>query len=102
LSAVKSFIAIGRTRQVRGNDRPFGIGRNTVRATGQRTINLYAAYRFAFGQRAPLPPGIGVFGGGGTAQVRTFDQGTVRYRVELTCRRKASRTGPTIWATAGR
>jgi hypothetical protein len=65
------------------NDRPAGAGRNTLRASGQATVNLYAAYQFAFGRRAPLPPGIGIFGGGGTAQVRTFDQGTARYRLQL-------------------
>jgi hypothetical protein len=65
------------------NDRPAGIGRNTLRATGQQTVNLFAAYQFAFGHMAPLPPGIGIFGGGGTAQVRAFDQGTKRYRLQL-------------------
>jgi len=65
------------------NDRPAGIGRNTLRASGQQTVNLYAAYQFAFGRMAPLPPGIGIFGGGGAAQVRTFDQGTARYPVQL-------------------
>jgi len=65
------------------NDRPAGIGRNTLRASGQQAINLYAAYQFAFGRMAPLPPGIGIFGGGGAAQVRTFDQGTARYRLQL-------------------
>jgi hypothetical protein len=65
------------------NDRPTGSGRNTLRATGQQTVNLFAAYQFAFGHMAPLPPGIGIFGGGGTAQVRTFDQGTKRYRLQL-------------------
>jgi hypothetical protein len=65
------------------NDRPAGVGRNTLRASGQTTVNAYFAYQFAFGRRAPLPPGIGIFGGGGTAQVRTFDQGTARYRLQL-------------------
>jgi len=65
------------------NDRPAGIGRNTLRASGQQAINLFAAYQFAFGRMAPLPPGIGIFGGGGAAQVRTFDQGTARYRLQL-------------------
>jgi hypothetical protein len=65
------------------NDRPTGIGRNTLRASGQQTVNLFAAYQFAFGRMAPLPPGIGIFGGGGAAQVRTFDQGTARYRLQL-------------------
>ena len=65
------------------NDRPAGVGRNTLRATGQTTVNLFAAYQFAFGRTAPLPPGIGIFGGGGAAQVRTFDQGNARYRLQL-------------------
>jgi hypothetical protein len=65
------------------NDRPAGVGRNTLRASTQATVNLFAAYQFAFGHRASLPPGIGVFGGGGAAQVRTFDQGNARYRLSL-------------------
>jgi hypothetical protein len=65
------------------NDRPAGVGRNTLRATAQTSVNMYVAYQFAFGHMAPLPPGIGVFGGGNAAQVRTFDQGTKRYRLQL-------------------
>jgi hypothetical protein len=65
------------------NDRPSGVGRNTLRADMQANINLLVGYQFAFGQTAPLPPGIGVFGGGNTAQVRTFDQGAARYRLSL-------------------
>jgi len=65
------------------NDRPLGIGRNTVRASGQTNVNMNVGYVFAFGRTAALPPGVGVFGGGGSAQVRTFDQGTARYRVQL-------------------
>ena len=66
------------------NDRPAGVGRNTVRASGQQTINLQVAYQFAFGRnRTALPPGIRVFGGGGAAEVRTFDQGNARYRLQL-------------------
>ena len=65
------------------NDRPSGVGRNTLRATGQETVNLFVAYQFAFGRMAPLPPGIGVFGGGNSTQVRTFDQGTARYRLQF-------------------
>jgi hypothetical protein len=63
------------------NDRPSGVGRNTLRGDMQANINLLMGYQFAFGQTAPLPPGIGVFGGGNTAQVRTFDQGSARYRL---------------------
>ena len=65
------------------NDRPAGVGRNTIRASGLTTVNVFTAYQFAFGRRAPLPPGIGIFGGGGAAQVRTFDQGNARYRIQV-------------------
>jgi carboxypeptidase family protein len=65
------------------NDRPAGIGRNTLRASGQLSVNMMAGYLFSFGHRAPLPPGIGVFGGGAATQVRTIDQGTARYRLQL-------------------
>jgi hypothetical protein len=66
------------------NDRPLGAARNSLRADGQYTINMQIGYRLALGRsRINLPPGIGVFGGGGAAEVRTFDQGNARYRVEL-------------------
>ena len=61
------------------NDRPAGVGRDTLRAN----VNLFLGYNFAFGRTAPLPPGIGVFGGGNAAQVRTFDVGTARYRLQF-------------------
>jgi len=63
------------------NDRPGGVGRNSLRSDGALNVNVLLGYQFAFGQSAPLPPGIGVFGGGNSAQVRTFDQGTARYRL---------------------
>jgi hypothetical protein len=65
------------------NDRPAGVGRNTLRASGQLTLGMMAGYLFSFGRRAPLPPGIGIFGGGGAIQVRSIDQGTARYRLQL-------------------
>jgi hypothetical protein len=65
------------------NDRPAGVGRNTLRASGQETVNMFVAYVFAFGHTAPQPPGIGVFGGGGAATVRSFDVGTARYRIQF-------------------
>ena len=65
------------------NDRPVGIGRNTLRASARGELGLFLAYQFAFGNMAPLPPGIGVFGGGGSAQVRTVDQGTKRVRLQI-------------------
>jgi hypothetical protein len=65
------------------NDRPAGVGRNTLRATGQTNLNLFLAYQIAFGRQQALPPGIGVFGGGGAATVRTVDQSGGRYRVQF-------------------
>jgi hypothetical protein len=65
------------------NDRPAGSGRFSERAAGSTNVSLLLGYQFALGRSAPLPPGIGVFGGGGTAQVRTFDQGTARYRIQV-------------------
>jgi hypothetical protein len=66
------------------NDRPsWGNGRNTLRATGQTNLGLFLAYQFAFGRQATLPPGIGVFGGGGAATVRTVDQSGGRYRMQF-------------------
>ena len=65
------------------NDRPQGFGRNSERARGQVTLNMFLGYQVAFGRTAPLPPGVGVFGGGNSAQVRTFDQGTARYRLQF-------------------
>ena len=65
------------------NDRPAGTGRNTLRATGQTNLNLFLAYQIAFGRQATLPPGIGVFGGGAAATVRTVDQSGGRYRMQF-------------------
>ncbi|HEX3704776.1 MAG TPA: TonB-dependent receptor [Vicinamibacterales bacterium] len=66
------------------NDRPLGVGRNTLRASAQMNVNMFAGYNFAFGHSsAPLPPGIGVFGSGASAQVRTVDLGPARYRLQL-------------------
>jgi hypothetical protein len=65
------------------NDRPIGVGRNTLRASGRTNVNLFLAYNFAFGRGTPIPPGIGVFGGGSAATVRTVDFGTARYRLQF-------------------
>src|SRR5260221_278445 len=55
------------------NDRPAGVDRNTLRATGQGNVNLFLGYVMTFGKQQTLPPGIGVFGGGNAATVRTVD-----------------------------
>jgi hypothetical protein len=66
------------------NDRPLGVGRNTLRASGQVSVNMFAGYNFAFGHSsAPPPPGIGVFGSGAAAQVRSVDLGPARYRLQF-------------------
>ena len=66
------------------NDRPAGVGRNTLRASGQTTLNVFAGYNFSFGHsNAQLPPGIGVFGSGAATQVRTVDLGQARYRLQF-------------------
>lgn len=65
------------------NDRPDGVGRNTLRATGMTTLNANIGYVFTFGPRSTLPPGVGVFGGGGALQVRTIDQSGARYRLQI-------------------
>ncbi|HET7695050.1 MAG TPA: TonB-dependent receptor [Vicinamibacterales bacterium] len=65
------------------NDRPAGSVRNSLRARGQVTMNAFLGYQFAFGRSAPQPPGVGVFGGGNSAQVRTFDVGAARYRLGI-------------------
>ncbi len=66
------------------NDRPAGVGRNTLRARGQATAFLSLGYLFAFGRNAaPLPPVVGVFGNGAAAEVRTIDQGPARYILQL-------------------
>src|SRR5439155_5902145 len=56
---------------------------NTLRATGQTNLNLFLAYQFTFGRQAALPPGIGVFGDGGAATVRTVNQSGGRYRIQF-------------------
>jgi hypothetical protein len=66
------------------NDRPLGVGRNTLRASGQMTVNMFTGYNFAFGHSsAAQPPGIGVFGSGAAAQVRSVDFGPARYRLQF-------------------
>jgi hypothetical protein len=66
------------------NDRPAGVGRNTLRMPSQYTLNANIGYSFAFGRiSAPQPPGFGVFGGGASATVRTIEQSNIRYRLNF-------------------
>jgi hypothetical protein len=62
------------------NDRPAGVGRNTERGEGARTLNIGVSYSFAFGKTGTAPPGVGVFVTGGQATVQTFEAGP-RYRI---------------------
>jgi hypothetical protein len=66
------------------NDRPDGVGRNTLRTSAQWTMNMFTSYHFVFGRTATrLPPGVAAIGGGGTIAVQTFEQSTARYRLSL-------------------
>ena len=65
------------------NDRPDGIGRNTVRGEQQWNLNMAAAYTITFGRQTTLPPGIGVIGGGGGPQVVTVNNSGARYRLQF-------------------
>ena len=54
------------------NDRPAGVGRNTVRGDGQWTLNAYFNYSLQFGKRGgALPPGIRIINLNGAPQVDT-------------------------------
>ena len=65
------------------NDRPAGVGRNTVRGDQQWTLNVAAAYTILFGRQTNLPPGIAVVGGGGGPQVTAVNQNGARFRVQF-------------------
>jgi hypothetical protein len=66
------------------NDRPAGVERNSLRGSGQLTVNANFGYVFAFGRsKVAQPPLIGVFGGGAATQVRTVDLGNARYRLQF-------------------
>ena len=54
------------------NDRPAGVGRNTLRAESTLTLNANFNYTFLFGKaRVNLPPGIRIDGIGGQFNVQT-------------------------------
>jgi hypothetical protein len=66
------------------NDRPDDVGRNTLRASGQFNVNAMFGYVFTFGRlKTALPPGIGIFGGGAAAEVRSVDLGNAKYRLQV-------------------
>ncbi len=67
------------------NDRPAGVGRNTLLTDPTWMVNMFAGYSFTFGPSVQLPPGIQFGpGAGGTLTVTTVtrpEQG--RYRMSL-------------------
>jgi hypothetical protein len=65
------------------NDRPDGVGRNTVRGDQQWNLNVAAAYTILFGRQVNLPPGIAVVGGGGGPQVTAVNNNGARFRVQF-------------------
>ena len=65
------------------NDRPDGVGRNTVRGEQQWNLNMATGYTITFGRQTTLPPGIGVIGGGGGPQVVTVNNSGARFRLQF-------------------
>jgi hypothetical protein len=64
------------------NDRPAGVGRNTLITPGVRNLNMFISYSFTFGPTVQPPTGIQIFGGPGGLNVNSFtppSQG--RYRM---------------------
>jgi hypothetical protein len=62
------------------NDRPGGVGRNTLRGATHATLNMFTQYTFVFGgQTVSVPAGVAVISG----TVRTFDQSGGRYRLSI-------------------
>jgi hypothetical protein len=69
------------------NDRPAGVGRNTVRTAMQWNSDGYFSYTLGIGKRkTPLPPGIMISGGGvGGLTVSSMSQADApRYRITFT------------------
>ena len=66
------------------NDRPPGIGRNTLRTPSQWTLSLFMGYSFTFGPRVTLPGGPMIYGTPAGLSVASFtppEQG--RYRMGI-------------------
>lgn len=68
------------------NDRPAGIGRNSLRAGNQFTLNMTAIYVIPFGKGTPGgPPGVGIIipAPGAAPQVTAFAPPPARFRLQL-------------------
>src|SRR5262249_19724005 len=66
------------------NDRPFGVGRNSARGSGQVSMNGFFTYFWQFGKPVTMPGGVSIRSEGGalTASQGTA-QSTGRYRLSL-------------------
>ena len=65
-------------------DRPDGVGRNTLRASGQWTVNGFFTYAWQFGKPVERPGGISFRNeGGGLAVSQAANQSSGRYRLSL-------------------
>jgi hypothetical protein len=66
------------------NDRPAGVGRNSVRGDSQWTANANFSYTVSVGKKGgQLPPAIGVINLNGAPQVQTFNIEQARFRVQF-------------------
>jgi hypothetical protein len=68
------------------NDRPVGVGRNSVRGASAVTLNGFFIYNIPIGQKklGPMPPGIFVTGSPGNFNVQTLSADALpRFRVGI-------------------
>jgi len=66
------------------NDRPFGVGRNTARGSGQWTVNGFFTYAWQFGKPVTTPGGISLRSEGGALAVGSAAaQAQGRFRLSL-------------------
>jgi hypothetical protein len=66
------------------NDRPAGVGRNTLRASGQWTVNGFFTYGWQFGKPVERPGGISIRSeAGGMAVSQAAAQSAGRYRLSI-------------------
>jgi Carboxypeptidase regulatory-like domain/TonB dependent receptor len=66
------------------NDRPVGVGRNSVRQASQQTWTARVSYTFSFGKTpASTPGGIGITMNGGTISTTTVAAPPNRFRMQV-------------------
>ncbi|MEN3337024.1 MAG: hypothetical protein V7647_700 [Acidobacteriota bacterium] len=67
------------------NDRPAGVGRNTLWAPGQLNLNSFVSYSIPIGKRTVAPPGgiTGITFINGQASVQTGGPAPSRYRISI-------------------